>query len=198
MTFQKGIIPWNKGLRGYGSFNKGKIRSEETKMRISQSLKGRTTWNKGKSMSEETKKKIQETRTRLGIYVVPKSAFKKGIKRSKEQIKQLLRRREKSSLEIKFEKIVNQLNLPYKFVGNGNFFIERKNPDFININGQKIAVEVFYKKHKEDLHGNIEQWKQEREQIFSKYGWQIIFFNETQVNEEYILKNLSQGRWLKL
>lgn len=31
----------------------------------------------------------------------------------------------------------------YKYVGNGKFFIERFNPDFININGQKKIIEMF-------------------------------------------------------
>jgi very-short-patch-repair endonuclease len=116
----------------------------------------------------------------------------KGCKHTEEHIKNSLRRREKSSLEQKFENICQEYSLPYKFVGNGAFFIERKNPDFINCNGEKIAVEVYYRRHKQQFKVNIETWKQERQEIFSRYGWKVIFFDETQVNEKEILKTLKQ------
>lgn len=108
----------------------------------------------------------------------------KGKKLTKEHIKNCLKRRPMSSLELKFQNIILKNNLPYKFVGNGNFFIERKNPDFINTNGEKIAVEIYARRHKELFRGGIEQWKKEREEIFLRYGWKILFFDETQINDD--------------
>lgn len=125
-------------------------------------------WNKGKKTSLETRHK--------------QSLRKLGTRQTKEQIQKRLRRRDKSSLEIRFQQIIDKYNLPYKFVGNGEFFIERKNPDFININGEKKAVEVYYRGHKEKFRGNIETWKRERQLIFNKYGWKLLFFDETQLN----------------
>ena len=101
----------------------------------------------------------------------------------------------KSSLEMRFEAIVNKNNLPYKYVGNGACFIERKNPDFINTNGKKIAIEIYSKQHK--LHfgpargKGIKVWQKERREIFSKHGWAIIFFDEKELIEETIIKKLS-------
>ena len=43
--------------------------------------------------------------------------------RTKEVIRKALRRHPISSLEIKFKSIIEKYNLPYKFVGNGKFFI---------------------------------------------------------------------------
>ena len=84
--------------------------------------------------------------------------------------------------------------MPYKYVGNGKFFIERKNPDFININGEKVAIEVYARKHKEKMRNmNIDQWKRERQEVFAKYGWEIVFFDETQVKEENVLSVLKGG-----
>jgi len=80
--------------------------------------------------------------------------------------------------------------LPYKFVGNGEVLVGRKCPDFININGQKIAIEVFYRKHKEQFRGGFINWLEERYKIFHSYGWEIKFFDETQVNEKEILKRI--------
>ena len=120
------------------------------------------------------------------------SIFKKGRKLSQEQIKKCLRRNPISSLEKKFLEIINKHNLPYKFVGNGDFLIGRKCPDFININGQKIAIEVYYRGHKEFFKGGLQKWMEERQNIFNSFGWQIKFFDETEVKEELILKTLTE------
>lgn len=115
--------------------------------------------------------------------------------RTKEAIRKSLRRHPVSSLEAKFQKIVDKYQLPYKYVGNGEFFIERKNPDFINVNGEKKAVEVYARKHKEKLRDlTIAQWRKERQDIFAKYGWEIIFLDEVQLNsEENVLLALKGG-----
>lgn len=110
-------------------------------------------------------------------------------------IKKALKRRPISSLEAKFQSIVDKYQLPYEYVGNGKFFIERKNPDFININGEKKAIEVYARRHKESLRNlSIEQWKKERQDIFRKYGWEIIFFDEVQLNENNVLVALKGGK----
>lgn len=95
-----------------------------------------------------------------------------------------------SSLEVSFDNIVKELGLPYKFVGNGAFFIERKNPDFININGDKIAVEVYNRKHKNLFKCGLEAWRKERSALFAEYGWSVLYFDETQINKEAVLSKM--------
>lgn len=201
----KGQIPWNKDKKMPPSWNKGKKLSEGHKNKISIANKGK----KKPPFTEETKRKMRENHKGMTGRKVSESTKKKmsdahkGSKNywygkknvfSKERIRKILKRRLKSSLEVKFEEIINKHNLPYKFVGNGKFFIERKNPDFININGEKKAIEVYYTKHKEKFRDmNIEQWKKSRSDIFSKYGWELIFFNEVEVNENNIIKTLKGG-----
>jgi very-short-patch-repair endonuclease len=209
-SFKKGLIPWSKG-------KKLPPLSEETKRKQSESLKRYYATNPdlseiGKKISKSKKlhhpykgKKLPDwwkTKISAGGKGVKRSKeacenirkAKLGIRRSRETVRKMLLRRPMSGLEIKFEEIINKYNLPYKFVGNGKFFIERKNPDFININGEKKAIEVYCKKHKHKFKNMpIEQWQQERQELFNKYGWQVIFFDETQINEQNVLSILEEG-----
>ena len=123
-------------------------------------------------------------------------AWNKGKKigpQSRETIKKRLARRPMSSLESKFESIIDKYNLPYKFVGNGKFFIGNINPDFVNVNGEKKAIEVYYRKHKELFRGNILSWQRNRQKVCKEYGWQLLFFDETQINEQMALNKLIGG-----
>lgn len=179
-VFKKGCVPWCKGKTGkeshmYGNkkgFKKGQP-APKTAFK-----KGHTSWLKGK-----------KGYTNAG-------SFKKGHTSllTKEHIKKILRRRKMSSLEIRVNNVVKKNNLPYRFVGNGKFFIERKNPDFVNTNGEKIAVEVYCRRHKENLRGlNVDNWKKDRSKLFAKYGWQIIFIEDWQTNKEESIFNLLKG-----
>lgn len=160
----------------------GKKRPRETIEKMSQSHKGKPSPRKGIKMSEEQKQKISNSK--MGS--IPWNKGKKTGPQSPELIRKRLKRNPKSSLEIKFEDLVNTLKFPYKFVGNGEVLVARKCPDFINSDGEKIAIEVYYRKHKEMFRGGLEQWKAERIKIFNKEGWSLLFFDETQVTEEKI------------
>jgi len=118
------------------------------------------------------------------------AGFKKGVPLTKEHIKKSLRRRIPTSLEMKFIDIINKNKLPYKFVGDGSFILAGKNPDFINVNGKKIAIEVYAEYFKTLKNGSIVKWMENRKQLFKEYGWELLFFNEKQVNDNYILESL--------
>ena len=99
-----------------------------------------------------------------------------------------------SSLENKFKSIIEKYNLPYKFVGNGKLFIERKNPDFVNTDGEKIVIEIYARRHKEKmLNMTVSKWKSQRKSLFTKYGWKTLFFDETQIDEKRVLRRLKGG-----
>ena len=188
--FKKGDIPWNKGgsnpysestLIAMSEAKKGLHISRDTEF-----TKGFNPWNKDKktgALSEEHKDNISNAL---------KGKMPKNIKllHSPESVKKALRRRIPTSLEDKFQGIINKHNLPYKYVGDGKFFIEKKNPDFINVNGEKIAIEVYARYYKLRNNKSIDEWKKDRQEIFNKYGWKIIFFNEIEVNEEYVLEKI--------
>lgn len=206
---KKGCPAWNKGkpspLKGVprseetkkklSIANKGNKHSKESRLKMSLAKIGKMTGDfnpakqpsvrkkisaskKGKPRSEETKKKISKALM--------------GRKLTKEHIKNMMRRRIPSSLEKKFEDIVVRNNLPYKYTGNGSFIIGNCNPDFININGEKIAVEVYSRFYKEKDGRKIDKWKQTRSTKFAEYGWSIIYFDETEVKEDYVLSILNK------
>ena len=59
MTFKKGMVPWNKGLKGYLT---GRVIPEALKKKISESCKGRKPGMLGKNHSEKTKSRLRESK----------------------------------------------------------------------------------------------------------------------------------------
>ncbi len=119
----------------------------------------------------------------------------KSMKRLYREDKEFLKMIQKSwhrkpnSLEKGFQEIIEKL-FPneYKYVGNGEIWIGGKNPDFINVNGKKIVLEVFgnYWHNIEDV--------QTREKHFEKYGfqclciWESDFYNRLEWVEQNLLR----------
>lgn len=166
--------------------------SKSHRENISKGTKGnlKCGWNRGltKYTDERMAKVAESFRDK---HFSPGTEFKKGhnkgVKYSDERIKNSLRRRIPTSLENRFQNIINKHSLPYKYVGNGTFIIAGYNPDFINVDGKKIAVEVYSRYYKNRNNKSIDQWKEDRQKRFKKYGWTIIFFDESQVKEDYAL-----------
>jgi len=170
-----------------------KIGKTESETKVKLFAEGKLTiWSKGLT-------KVTDKRIHTGIH--PKTEFKKGHKSrtqfTSEQVKgfwlnPLIRERmirgiikslniRPTSLEYQFINFIQQNNLPYKYVGDGSFLIGYKNPDFININGEKICIETaskFYKQKNSRYKNNLE-YEKERIAHFKKYGWKcIIIFAE--------------------
>jgi len=188
--YPNGRIAWNKGLH---ISNSGQFR------------KGSPPWNKGKhpeymkganhpmyAKHHTIEAKVKMRMAKIEKHLSPLTEFKKGNKPTREQIRKRLHRRIPSSLEEKFQSIIDKYKLPYKYVGDGSFIIGHCNPDYINVNHEKIAIEVYARYYKLRNNKSINQWKEERSKIFRKYGWEIIYFNELEVNDSYILEVLNK------
>lgn len=93
-----------------------------------------------------------------------------------------------TSLEKQFIKLIEEYNLPYKYTGDGSFLIGYKNPDFVNINGAKICIEVA----EPYFHDN--NYAEERTKHFAKYGWKCYVFlaQDERLNEGKVLRTLGE------
>lgn len=166
LATRKGIVPWNKGLTAddHPSIRKSGLAISEA--------------NKGRKVSIETREKIRNSL--------------RGRKYDKNRIKNMMRRRIPTSLELKFQGIIDEFDLPYRYVGNGSFVIENCNPDFINTNNKKIAIEVYSRYYKRKNHKDINEWKIQRKKVFDQHGWNLIYFDETEVNGNWVLTKLGR------
>lgn len=83
--------------------------------------------------------------------------------------------------EILLMMIIDKYRLPYKYVGDGSFWIENINPDFVNTNNEKIIIEVFG----DYWHNRPEEIKKDSEKgkLLEEYGWKRIILWERDLNE---------------
>ena len=139
--------------------------------------------------------------SKQGLENSKKTRFNQGNKfpkeieerRIKNVIKGLLKR--PTSFEKKLNKIIQKHNLPYKYTGDGSFLIGYKNPDFINYNGKKICLEVYYTYFKNRDYGTEKNYIEKRAKHCARYGWECLFFNENDLKkeEEFFIKVLQKS-----
>ncbi|MHA1302302.1 MAG: endonuclease domain-containing protein [Candidatus Heimdallarchaeaceae archaeon] len=129
MVFQKGHKPWNKGLKGFGKFNKGKRRSIETRRKLSDFRKGKKRPGNPESWKHSIKTKKLLSKIQKGIRKSPKTEFKEGMipwnkgkKISKEKYprygfrtsrKNQVFPKEDTSIEVKIQTFLKQLNIDF-------------------------------------------------------------------------------------
>ena len=188
------VKPWNKGLFGKDNPHYGRKRSEETKQKIREKAKGR-------KHSEETKLKcasfgmLGKTQSEYQKRTVGKINSKKMKKLwrdpeyRKRQVEVIIKGSIKTpnKAEQRLDSILQSL-LPgeYKYVGDGEFILGGKCPDFININGKKKIIELFGEFwHEKDKKDN----GQNRVDFFKKYGYDTLIIWEGELQNEPALKN---------
>ena len=178
----------------------GKERSEETRKKISDGRKGKycgkdnSNWRGGriqricKGCGKEFNASRFEVKRGYGLYC-SRSCARQHIKIPKHHTKP----------ERIFEDICKKNNLPFKYTGDGTFWIHNINPDFIESNGKKVVVEVFGDYwHSPLLNYNLKEDRTltYRRRIFKKYGFKLIVFWETDLLREdaeaFILKTLEK------
>jgi len=172
-NFLKGQIPWNKGL------------TKETDIRVRQSGISIGKVKKGKPLSE---KQIQANRIRkVGkkASVESKANYRRAARKRCLEDEEYWKNLHKS-LNLKpnqQEKKLNQILQTlfpneYEYVGDLSFIVGGKNPDFVNVNGQKKIVELYG----DYWHRNDDP--EERIQLFRNYGFETLVIWERELKNE--------------
>lgn len=163
----------------------GRTFSIEHKEKLSEARKGVEPWNKGKTKEDDERirkgsKKMAKTIRERGQWNegmkqdewLPHDALRKlkEYQKSDEISKNGLSYRTPTGLEKQFIEICEQFDLHFKYVGNGEFWMGNPpmNPDFVDVNGKKVAVEILG-----DYWHNENEFK-ERQEKFAEYGWKCI------------------------
>lgn len=150
----------------------------------------------GLKHTEESKQKMRETALKQyrenpelaeRIRKTLKKLYKRDVKfrqRLKDNSMKAMRMRKvkPNKPEKKLNKLLNRLcSKEYKFVGDGKVIIDRFNPDFININGQKKIIEM-YGDYWHNLPENIKRDKK-RIKAYTKYGYKTLIVWEHELKD---------------
>ena len=184
-TVSNALSSSNISVRTRSEAEKGRKLTEEHKRKISKA-------NKGKKRTEEAREKVRKARQ-----------GKHHTEATKQKIREARKHQptHHTKPELIFEEICKKHNLPFKYTGNGDFWIENINPDFVDVNGKKIAVEVFG----DYWHSPLLQWDLRedrtldyRKKILKKYGWKLIVFWESDLKrkdvEQFVLSGLEKHK----
>lgn len=204
-NFKKGKIKvWNKDLTKETDVRLKKL-SESIKKSYTPQLreiraktlgisrKGKISWNRVKRLKKKCincGKEILVTKARM------QSGCGKFCSKSCTTIyshRNNLIKRKPNNLEKKMVDIIEKYSLPYKYVGNGKFWIEDVNPDFVNTNSKKVCIEVFGNYWHSPLINRKVDWEHTflgRKKKLKEYGWECIIFWDNEINDKTVLERL--------
>lgn len=216
-TWNKGLTKDDPRVAEYsrksGLAQRGKKHSREAKEKMSLARKRRkpseltirrsTEARRGKPLSKEHREKLTKIR---------KEKYKNGFinpfqgRKHSEKTKKLQSERRKSLLkshpeilrktlitrvpnksEIFLGDLIRDEDLPYRFVGNGEFIIAGKNPDFININGEKQIIELAG----EAWHSKEEM--QDKVELYRDYGFETLIIWHTELRKPEAVRAKLKG-----
>lgn len=179
---------------------KGRCHSEETKNQMRNNLehhKHVSQSTRGKPKSDEHKKNVSAKVKKAyeeGRLINPMNPNHPKYRQAIEKIKiarhlnwqdpnyrervlpACLKSRRPTGIERKVIGIIEKHSLPFKYTGNGSFIICGLNPDFVNINGEKVAIDVF------GDHWHAIDGVNSRKAIFAEYGWKLVVIWEREIN----------------
>jgi hypothetical protein len=210
----KGIIPWNKGKKMSDEFrekvrinNTGRKWSDEHRNKMILAISGQKRHNtsetlkklwqnpefrrnrrttKGKHHSKETIEKIRYTNLQKRDL---HSANGKRNWRNEEFRNKVIKsvNKKPNQYELFVLSILNK-NFPneWKYVGDFSFWIDGRNPDFINCNGHKKIIEVFGNFWHNSKYGNpYRRTEKGTKNHYKKYGFDtlVIWIDQLRSNK---------------
>jgi len=164
--------------------------SEETKQKLSEANKGRTYNNfpgsKGHVVSEEARQKIARgvSETMKEMWKDPEFASRvaRGCNRKPNQS------------ELRLQSILDK-HFPneWKYVGDNQFGIEGRYPDFVNVNGKKQVIELFSPYWHDPVLFPGRMSEEELIAHYKKYGFDCLVIWEYDAwNEALVLKAINK------
>lgn len=176
---------WSENRKGSNHPMYGRHHSLESRKKMSEARKGKKPWIYGRHRRPKTKKKLSEATKKLW--------------RDPEFVRKVGRNRRPTSPEKRLMGIINEFGLPFKYVGDGQFIVGSRNPDFVDTLGLKKAIEYFgwyhrvlCKDHKFVRYLTVDELKeteQERKHEFAKQGWDCLIFWREDLRELDQIKN---------
>lgn len=159
-----------------GQYTKAMWANPKSKIRSIESVKQR-----GLSLSVAIKKRIQSDPEFAALL------RKRGIKALKH-VGRKPTNLEKDLISLLYSRLPDT----YKYVGDGKFWIENANPDFINVNGYKKAIEIYSPYWKIRDYGSVLNYQRQRRLLFSKYGWDVMFIEASRKieNPNEVINNI--------
>lgn len=152
--------------------NKGKIRTEEVKKKISVAIKNKYENNPEYKLTISSaltgRERPKEVSRRAGE-TLRKRLAKLSDKERREWAMHGLKGKKPTLFERRLLRLIDEYKLPFEYVGNGQLWINQKNPDFISLDKTQI-IEVFYTYHKSNTYA------EERRKFFPNH--RVIFLDE--------------------
>jgi len=183
----KGRIFSEQHIKNLSKSHMGKSPSEETRLKMSDARRGSNHPLFGKPRSKETRKRLalanigkkatEETKLKMRA-VVRDEKFKAMVSETSkkrwanpEYAKRVMKKihAKPNNVELRIKDILETLfSTEWKYVGSGEVWIGGKNPDFINVNGQKKIIEFFGHR----WHGPEDE--ETRRAHFKQYGFETL------------------------
>lgn len=151
-----------------------------------------------KNMKIKNPMKNKEVAKKVGIKISKIFSLKSPQEKSDIIKKGITKRRQikKTHPEIKLEKIINELKLPYKYCGSGKgmCFLNGQIPDFIDINGDKKVIDVngcyWHLKYRKPKRWTKELEEQKRRQRYEEIGFKYLVIWDDESDEQITNKLL--------
>lgn len=86
--------------------------------------------------------------------------------------------RKPTRLELRVMAVIEEYNLPFRYVGDGQVWIAGKCPDFINTNNEKQLIEVL------GDYWHTEEEVAERVEHFARFGFETILIWEREIKDK--------------
>jgi len=163
--------------------NKGRVMGKKQREKNSIAHKGLIPWNKGTPIKKFCQlcgkvyyvKASRKDRTKYCSRHCANIVASHSPNRVASWVKSIHNR--PNNLEKKIIAICKEYNLPYVYVGSGDFILAGKNPDFLNTDGKKNLIEIFG-----DAFHQPEEENQ-RYKLFSHYGFRTLVLWESKLKK---------------